>query len=100
MSIVLDLLVILSLRFLFFDFGDYQFIRDWFKTKFECYVVCKILKCSYCQGFWCGLFYYWIVYGFEIKSIYYGFASAILSFSWVCFMESNIDYVENKDIKK
>lgn len=96
---ILDFLIILSLRFLIFDFGDYQFIRDKCKERFNYYVVCKILKCSYCQGFWIGLFYYLFVYGFDFFMMFgYGLASAIISFSWYCFMESYIDYAENKDI--
>ena len=41
------LLVSVSLRFFIFDFSSTKFIRRIFPEK--------MIKCPFCQGFWCGL---------------------------------------------
>lgn len=91
---ILDILFILSIRFFLFEFYLFRYLREglegtgWFFKK--------LLKCSFCQGFWTGGLYYFYYYGLNFGFIRFGFASAILTYTWAVLLFKLSDEMENK----
>lgn len=94
----IDLIFMLSIRFFLFDFILFKGFRKYLKQKF--YVFRKLLNCTYCQGFWCGLAVslvggsssYW-------HNLKFAFISAIVTFTWTVLMESFIkEFEKNRDL--
>lgn len=81
-----DVLFVLSMRFFLFDFYLFNNIRSKI-DNLNYYIPSKLLKCSFCQGFWVGFLYSLFIYGWSYFwiSFHFGFGMAILSFTWyVC----------------
>ena len=77
---ILDMLFILSFRFFLFEFYLFESIRVYLKDLNWFFK--KLLKCSFCQGFWTGSLYYLFYYNFDLGFIRFGFAGAILVYTW------------------
>lgn len=91
----LDVICVLSFRFFFFDFKKFKKIRDILNSTNN-YIICELLRCSFCQGFWSGLIYYLIRYGFDLDAILFGFSTAFLSFTWYSCTDNLIRIMENE----
>lgn len=77
-----DLLFVCSVKFFAFDFAHFKFIREWVKN-FELKLLNKLLKCPFCQGFWCGLATHSIKYNESlINHLYFAFVTAIICLCW------------------
>ncbi|KAB2951867.1 DUF1360 domain-containing protein [Heliorestis acidaminivorans] len=101
----IELLFALSLRFFFFDFILFKKTRE--KLKKQNYFFKKLLSCSFCQGFWCGIFVYLLFnISFALFTLYnllnllaFGFASAILSITWVVIVHPFLkEYEEDQEL--
>lgn len=91
---LLDIMFVLSIKFFIFDFINFKFIREKL-LKTENYYITKLLKCPFCQGFWCGLFTYIIKYDNNLfSSLYFGFCTAIICLCWNVIFWPLIDKYE------
>lgn len=79
-NIVLNIILILSIRFFLFDF--YLFQKVIYKLrKLNNYFITHFLQCPFCQGFWLGFIYSLIFFDFGfIKSFAFGFIMAFISY--------------------
>ena len=89
----LDMLFILSIRFFLFEFYLFERFRIYLKDLN--WFFNKLLKCSFCQGFWTGSFYYLFYYNCSLDFIRFGFASAILSYTWIVLLFRLSEDMEN-----
>lgn len=97
-------LVVLSLRFFIFDFYLFKSIRNKL-LSFNNYFITKLLQCSFCQGFWIGILYYvyfcytnHIIFDYflVIDILKFGFANAIVNFTWYASTDKLISDMEKK----
>lgn len=91
---ILDLLFVVSIKFFIFDYVGFASLR---KKLFNLnnYIISKLLKCPFCQGFWCGLFTHIIKYDTSlIHSWYFGFCTAIICLCWNVIFWPLIDKYE------
>lgn len=90
---LIDLIFVLSIKFFLFDFSHYKKIRNYFNS-FNNFFISKLLKCPFCQGFWCGFFTSIIKYQNILQGLYFGFVSAIICLSWNVIFWPLIDKYE------
>lgn len=92
-NLLLDIILILSLRFFLFDFYLFQNIWKFIKTKYNNYFTQHFFQCPFCQGFWVGFFYSLIIlpYSFWL-SFFFGFITAFLSYVYY-FLTYNLFYI-------
>lgn len=91
-----ELILILSVRFFLFDFVLFKGIR--IKLKEINYFFRKLFSCTFCQGFWCGLFISVIKSwpGISWSNLEFAFLGAIVSFTWTVIMDPYIRAYEDK----
>jgi hypothetical protein len=104
MTLVFDVIFILSLRFFLFDMYVFKPVREWLRAL-GWPLMNKWLICPFCHGFWCGCIFYAIMYGVPdfvglVIMIEYGFVIAFLSFTWVACMDKAIRDMENKIVNR
>ena len=90
---IIDILFIISIAFFLFDFYLFSPIRNYLS---KCgYILNKLMKCSFCQGFWVGTSYYIIYYGISFEFIRFGFSGAILFYTWKVILYKPSNDMEN-----
>lgn len=99
MIILFDILFVLGIRFLIFDSSLFKDIRTYLYS-INSKLLDKFLSCSYCQGFWIGLFYYMFTDNYIYVSIWFGFITAIVSLTWYVMTDALIRDMEAKESKK
>ncbi|MCW2276758.1 hypothetical protein [Heliophilum fasciatum] len=84
---MMEYLFALSLRFFFFDFILFRPVRLWLDQQH--YLLRKLLRCPFCQGFWCGLFVWPWSQGVDslIRWGEFAFGVAFLAFTWSVIMD-------------
>ncbi|WP_418789910.1 hypothetical protein [Phosphitispora sp. TUW77] len=95
---LVDLLFALGIRFFLFDFILLKNIRDKLNKKY--YIFRKLFSCTFCQGFWCGLFIALLQNCHQPwNSFKFAFIAAIVSFTWTVIMDPYIGlYEEQSDL--
>lgn len=83
-----DLLLVLALRFLFFDHKSLKGFRNWIWKKGGT-LARDLLECTFCQGFWVSVLLYpdtayWKFHG----------AAAIVSYGWSILVYPRMEEVE------
>lgn len=93
---VYNLLLVLGIRFFLFDFILFKKIREHLQ-KNSC-IFRKLFRCTFCQGFWCGL-----IVSLAKNNIFpvlphfeFAFITAIASFTWTVVMYPFIVQYEEK----
>lgn len=81
-EIVLNILLIMAIRFFLFDFYLFQSIWTKCKSKNN-YFITHFLNCPFCQGFWIGFVYSLLLlpYGF-FQSFAFGFITGFLNYTY------------------
>jgi len=90
-----DLLLTLSVRFFLFDFVLLKSVREYLKHK--SYVFRKLFSCTFCQGFWCGLFIS-LLKNWEVSvwsHLEFGYIAAIVSLTWAVIFDPFIKKFES-----
>lgn len=92
-----SILLALSIRFFLFDFILFKNIRDHLKKNH--YVFRKLFSCTFCQGFWCGLFISMAENPLVplVPHIEFAFITAIVSFTWTIVMNPLISQYEREN---
>lgn len=74
----IELLYALALRFFLIEFKSTKRPRDWFRNL---HPLCeKWTDCPFCNGFWCGLFIYWLFHGVDMHLPFFALAAGFASF--------------------
>lgn len=83
-----------GIRFLIFDYKLFQPLREFSK---DYPVLNTLLRCPFCQGFWCGFFSF-LSYGL-IDAFLWGIGSAIIALTWFTLVIPKLDEIEEKEVK-
>lgn len=78
-----------GIRFLIFDYRLAQPIREYIK---DYPILSTLLKCPFCQGFWCG-FVSFLGQGL-IDAFMWGIGSGIISLTWFALVIPKLDEIE------
>lgn len=93
------ILLTLGIRFFLFDFILFKKIRDHLKKS--SYIFKKLFSCTFCQGFWCGLFVSLAKNPLVpvLPHIEFAFITAIVAFTWTVAMNPLIcQYERSHDL--
>ncbi|HHT62417.1 MAG TPA: hypothetical protein GXZ75_01775 [Clostridia bacterium] len=80
---IFQIILVLSIRFFLFDFPLFKGFRIYLSKKG--YIFWKLLRCPFCQGFWCGLGVFLASHpislnlSFFLGMLSFGFVTAYLS---------------------
>lgn len=91
---LLDCLTVLSISFFIFEFYLFAEVRNYLRELNWFFK--KLLNCPFCQGFWTGLFYHFIVYNND-RYFSFAFACAILNYAFVAFLTP---YAEEMELRR
>ncbi len=81
-----------GLRFLIFDYRLFRPLREYIK---DYPLLSTLLKCPFCQGFWCGFFSF-LYYGL-IDAFLWGIGSGIISLTWFALIIPKLDEIEDSN---
>ena len=89
-----------GLRFLLFDYKLFRPIRD---KVINVPVLSTLLRCPFCQGFWCGFFAFLPLYEYcyledylygIFQSFMWGLGSGIIALTWYALVIPKLDEIE------
>jgi hypothetical protein len=101
LSLNIDLVILylfaLSIRFFLFEFYLFEKTRKYLKS-FNNYYINKLLKCCFCQGFWCGTASYFFLIDWNLIYItIFGFSTAILTYYVKASTYKSCNYMEKQE---
>ena len=84
------LLFALGVRFLIFDYKLFMPLRAWASGI---PVLSTLLRCPFCQGFWCGFFAFIPSFGL-VNGFMWGLGSGITALTWYALVIPKLDELE------
>lgn len=82
-----------GLRFLLFDYKLFAPLRAVIDGV---PVLHTLLRCPFCQGFWCGFFSF-LFFGGLIDAFLWGLGSGFISITWYALIIPQLDKIEGGD---
>ncbi|MDE7169236.1 MAG: hypothetical protein K2N67_03465 [Mucispirillum sp.] len=80
-----------GIRFLLFDYKLFRAVREAVSVN---PIASWLLKCPFCQGFWCGFFSFLIPAGIW-QAFLWGIGSAFISLTWFALVIPKLDEIED-----
>lgn len=81
-----------GMRFLLFDYKLFRHIREYLSGV---PLLSTLLRCPFCQGFWCGFFIFIPSAGI-IDGFIWGIGSGIIALTWYALVIPKLDEIEGQ----